>query len=183
MVDLLFGDDERWFESDDARVIEGVGDDDSSFYNLGGDELADFIHGEFDADHETLPPDVGDKIEVFDVVAQFGHESLAEVVSALGEVIAFDDFESFESGGAGEGVSAKGGGVGEGVLAIDGIGDLLAEHGCADGHGASAEGFGEGHDVGMDFFMLGAEHFAGASDSGLDFIDDEESAVGMGCFL
>ena len=46
----------------------------------------------------------------------------------------------------------------------------------ARGHDASAEGFGQAHEIGRDAIMFAAKHLAGAPHAGLHFIEDEERA-------
>ena len=62
------------------------------------------------------------------------------------------------------------------VAGNQGLGRFAPRQARADGE-AAAEGFGGGENIGNDAVMLIGEPFAGASDAGLDFVEDQQGVV------
>ena len=130
------------------------------------------------AEEAEATPDVADD-GVLVHGLQLVEEVLAEAGGIADKVLTLHDLEVGEAGGAGGRVAAEGDEVpeGGGLVADEGVGDILARDGSADGQVAAGEGFGDGEDVGLDAPVLRREPLAGAAEAGDDLIADEEDAV------
>lgn len=108
-----------------------------------------------------------------------GGKPLVQVIACLTDVWEqiFDNVEDFEGDAAGEGSAAEGGAV----LAFgEGSGGGVVEEGCAEGE-SGGERFGGDGDVGEEVGeALVGEEVAGAAESALGFIGDEEGVGGGG---
>ena len=82
------------------------------------------------------------------------------------------------AGGASQLVAAEGGGMEEGRFNKALPSSRVADNG-ADGHHAAAQGLGAGHQVRLHALGVHAEPVAGATDTGLHLVGDEESSLSL----
>ena len=106
-------------------------------------------------------------------------QELPHAGGILDQLFVIDDFERSEAAGHGEIVAAEGSGMHHAAIhpAESLLVDVAPRHDRAARDVAAAQGFGERDDVRFQVPMLEAEHLAGASEAGLDFIADEERSV------
>ncbi len=163
-IDVGSGGDEGGQEADDV-TLRAV--DEQAFFEGGCDE-GRTGGGELEAGHHAGSAGIGE-----------GGEPLVQVIACLTDVWdeIFDDVEDFEGDAAGEGSAAEGGAV----LAFgEGSGGGVVEEGCAEGE-SGGERFGGDGDVGEEVGeALVGEEVAGAAESALGFIGDEEGVGGGG---
>src|SRR6266478_1297675 len=89
------------------------------------------------------------------------------------QAVFLDGFDGGKRGGAGSGMAAEGSAE---SAPAGGVHDFGAAGDGGDGH-ASSQGFRHGDHVRLDAEMFGGEPFAGAGETGLHFVGDEENAV------
>jgi len=179
-VGLLAGEDERGAEAQAVgAAAEGEeaaleGEHFETVAELGGALFGSLVADELDADHEAEAADGADVAETLGPGSQAGHEVVADEAGVFDEFF-FEQVQSGERGGDGDGVAAEGGGVGAGRPIHD---VRTGDHGRK-GH-AAGDAFGERDNVGDNAEVLGGEHAAGAAHAGLDFVVDEQDAVLVG---
>ena len=109
---------------------------------------------------------------LFQLCAPFGHK-VDVVLQQFLELIGIIDIHGGETGGAGHGVSAHGEQMRRCRQAVH---DLTAAHEGTQRQGC-ADGFSHDDAVGDDVVILDGEHLAGAPESLLHFLGNEEDAV------
>ena len=168
------GDDDGLAEDGVVHGVEGVP------FLL--EQKAGLRAGEVDGEHEALAADVGDKGAFQGDGLEFFHHVIAHRGGVLDELFVFDDVEGSESGGHGHVVLAVGVGVDDAAFhrIKDGLHDGLTGDDGADGDVSAGEGLGDAEDVRFNpIEMLECEPFAGSAEAALDFIEDEDGAVGF----
>ncbi len=140
-------------------------------FRVVGERVA--IGDELDAEHQTLPAHLGNYLEVVLQIAETIHQLSAARVDILPH--ALDLLEGREHGRAGERVAAVGVEVEE---AVHGIGNAGP---CRDRtHGETAsDALGHHHDVRGLIPFLASKPRAGAAESGLNLVGDQEAAIGV----
>ena len=108
--------------------------------------------------------------EVLDRVA----EDLTHLRGVTNETVAFDHVQHRQCSGAGQRVAAEGRPM---VARFEDVCPGIRKA-RADGHSA-AQSLGQGHDVGRDAGVLVREPPAGATESGLDLVEDQEQVVAV----
>ena len=139
---------------------------------------------EFNRGDEAGLADVVDEGEFARGGEHVGEEGL-ESVDVVEEMILFEEVEAGEGGGAGERVAGVGVAVEKGFagvfglvgVGVEGVEDFWRGERGAQRHVAGGEAFGEAEEVGGYLFVFAGEHFAGAAESGEDFVGDEEDVV------
>src|SRR5258706_7519602 len=181
LVELLIC-DHQWNEDADYIVESSGGDGDeavlvailSDGFGFGVGRLARFcVAHQFDGAHSAEAANVADKRPPFLPAPGALFKMLADASGTREQAVLLDSFNGGERGGAGSGVTA----VRSSERAdAGGVHDFGAAGDRGDGH-ASAEGFRHGDQIGLDAEMFGGEPFAGAGETGLHFVSDEENAV------
>ena len=198
----MFGDRHWWEELDDFGVVSGDLGEDAVFFEEGDDnglaedgvvhgvegipllleEEAGLGAGEVDREHEALAADVGDERAFHGDGLEGVHDVLAHGGGVFDELVVFDDVQGGEGGGHRHVVLAVG--VGVDNAAFHGVEDRLhdgfARNDGADGDVTTRQRLGDAEDVGLDAVkVLEGEPFAGATEAALDFVEDEDGAVGF----
>lgn len=133
----------------------------------------------FDGNHQAFAADFRDDVVFFLEIAEAGHELFAAQGGIFHQVLVFGDMKAGESASHGEIVSTEGGGVSD--TTIKARENALVDRATHDDGGArdvaTGKGFGHGDDIGIEVPVLEAEPFSRATEGGLDFVGDEQSAV------
>src|SRR5256885_927587 len=166
---LFCADDERGEEAQ-SKFVRAI-DEQAAVHGFSDEGIA--IAGEFDADHEAFTADFLDERvfgrEFFDSGTNFGAAS-----GCIGENFCFvENFEEFERDSADHGTAAKGGAMN---ARTDAGGDGFGGQDCAE-RKARGERFGDGYKVGLGRKLLIGEVAAGAAESTLNFVGDEQGIV------
>ncbi len=116
--------------------------------------------------------------DFFDLVGLDRSESLEEISSHVAGVVlvfsSIQDFDDLAGDGCGQRVAAEGAAV---VAGGEYAQDFSRGDDRGDWHDASAEGFAEDEDVGMDAFVLAGECKSGSPETCLDLVGDEQDVV------
>ena len=196
----FFGERDRAATSGRALWGEGLGEDGEGAVNLvgvddeGGDEAQDvFTRGdaeesvfagfgfvgfgggvEFQANHEPFAAHSGDEGIGGGKAAQAIHQARAHLVGVGEQVFFFDGFKGGEGHRTGERGAPEGAGV---IAGLEDIGKFRGDGGSANRE-AAAQRLGHGDAIGADAEMLIAKPLAGAADTGLDFIEEQQQVFG-----
>src|SRR5699024_2970153 len=94
------------------------------------------------------------------------------------DLFLFEDVDRGDSGGAGHGVAGVGQPPGVGFV-IKRLGDGTRNDDAAERDVAGVDAFGEADQIRGDAPVVDGEPFAAATETGHDFVDDEDDAVGV----
>ncbi len=127
---------------------------------------------EFDTDKQPASANFLD-FRVVDFPEPF-HEIRAHFFGVLDELVFGQDFEGGAGHGAGERVAAEGGAV---FTRLEHAEDLGVGEDGGDGVKAARQGLAYEREVGFDVFVFFGKQLAGASETGLDFVEDEDDFI------
>ncbi len=134
------------------------------------------VNGKFDTDHQAFAADFLDEGkfcgQFFDASAKFGAAR-----GGVGENFCFfENFQEFESDGADHGTAAECCAVNSGA---DAGGDRFGGEDCSE-RKAGGERLCYGYEIGLGRKLLVGEVAAGAAETTLNFVGDEQRAVLLG---
>src|ERR1700682_2863154 len=153
------------------RKIVGAVDQQTTPHGLADERRA--IDGEFDTDHHAFAADFADEAEFRGKLREAVPQLRAAQTNILEELFVLDDLEELEGNGTNQRTAAKRGAMHPGR---DARSNVLGGENCAE-RKAGGERLGNQNDVRFRGKFLIAEDAAGAAESALNFIGDQESAV------
>src|SRR5262249_16695007 len=137
---------------------------------------------ELDSNHEPALADLADVGQGGDLLLEEAGQGGDRDLQALEDLVAREDVEGGEGGGAGERVGGVGVAVEEGapvgVSAEEGLVDAIGDQRRGEREVAGGDALGDAEEVGRDPFLLACEEGAGAAEAGGDLVGDEEDVVG-----